>query len=153
MAFPANASLYAGLASSLQASLQTTPTSAFTSDSSFTSQYGPVTFDAFNSVGVASAETPVDAATAAQVESSLDSPTAAPGLASVGGTLRPAQAASLARIEGYGTFIPVDGYSPPPPPLAPPPPPIPPPPPGATAAPTVATPAPTPTGTSSSVGD
>ena len=160
MTFPANTSQYSGLASSLRASLQSNPSSAFASDSSFLSQYGPVTFDALNSVGMqtgpfSSLAPSAEPVYVAQIEGSTDNPAAAQEGPSADGVLHPIAAANLARIEGYGTFIPVDGYSPPPPPLSPPPPPISPPPLGATAAPTViaATPTPTPTESSSSVGD
>lgn len=156
--FPANTSQYSGLASSLRAALQSNPSSAFASDSSFLSRYGPVTFDALNSVGMqtgtfSSLAPTVEPVHIAQIEDGIVSPAAAPEVQSAGDVLRPIAAANLARIEGYGTFIPVDGYSPPPPPLSPPPPPISPPPPGATAAPTVVAATPTPTASSSSVGD
>lgn len=163
MIFPAANPPYPSPAPSLEASLRTNPASAFISDSSFASQYGPVTFDGFGLMGVGGGAAPTPAPPgAAEVEGSLDNPPDGPGLQALGEVLPPIEAARLARIEGYGTFIPVTGYSPPPPSPPPPPqPPVAPPPPGATAAPTVAatqgvttptsTPTPTPTGTSSSV--
>lgn len=176
LAFPAPTPLYTTLASSMEASLRTNPPSAFTSDPSFASQYGPVTFQGFSFVGpggTALSPGPPDAAgvegslDSSPSEGSLDSSPGAPGLQALGEVLRPIEAAKLARIEGYGTFIPVNGYSPPPPPPNPPSSPPSPPlslPPGATAAPTVTatpgvaspgaatpTPTPAPAETSSSV--
>ena len=156
-AFPANTSLYSGLASTLEASLRSSPSSAFTSDTSFTSQYGPVAFGSFNLVGFSTFGMTAPSAKSARVphsEGSNDSRATASQLQTDADTLQPIAVASLARIEKYGTYIPIDGYSPPPPPLSPPPPPISPLPPGATAAPTVTatTPTPTPTTSSSSVG-
>ena len=150
VAFPAATPVYSSHASSLESSLHTNPQSAFTSDASFASQYGPVAFDSFSlQAGVATAAPPRASLGAAGIEGGADTPPAVsppPAL----DVLRPIEAVSAARVHiEYGTFIPVDGYSPPPPP------PSFPPPPGATVAPTVAatlTPTPTPTTASSSVG-
>lgn len=157
--FPSNSSSYAALAASLEAYLQTSPNAVFDSDSTFASQYGPVTFSSFNSVGLQLVVPSLDQSDPAQVEGSVDSPFAAPELHTQSNDLSPIEAGDMARIEStYGTYIPVDGYSPPPPPSSPPPPPIPPPPPGATATASTAataaaaTPTPTPTAVSSAVG-
>ena len=157
--FPSNTTSYAALAASLETYFQTSPNAVFASDSTFASQYGPVTFSSFNSVGLHSTPAPLPQSGFAQIEGNVDLPSAAPELLNLGASLSPIEAGDMARIEsnGYGTYIPVNGYEPPPPPPAsPPPPPASPPPPGATIASTAATatatPTPTPTETSSAVG-
>lgn len=155
LVFPSNSSTYAALAASLEAYLQTNPDAAFASDSTFTSQYGPVVFSGFNSVGLDPNAPPLYQSDFAQVEGSVDTSPAAPELHIQGASLAPIEAGDMARIEStYGTYIPVGGYSPPPPPLSPPPPPFSPPPPGSTTATAAATTTatPTPTATSSAVG-
>lgn len=158
LGFPTNSTSYAALAASLEDYFQTSPNAVFASDSTFASQYGPVTFSSFNSVGLNSTTAPLPQSGFAQNEGNADVPSAAPELLTLGASLSPIEAGDMARIEsnGYGTYIPVNGYEPPPPPASPPPPPASPPPPGATtasnAATATATPTPTPTETSSAVG-
>ena len=159
--FPSNSTSYAALAASLEEYFQTSPDAVFASDSTFASQYGPVTFSSFNSVGLNFTTALLPQSNFAQIEGNVDVPSAAPELLTLGASLSPIEAGDMARIEsnGYGTYIPVNGYEPPPPPPAsPPPPPASPPPPGATTASTAATATatatatPTPTETSSAVG-
>lgn len=158
--FPSNSTAYAALAASLETYFQTSPNAVFASDSTFASQYGPVVFISFNSVGFNSTTALLPQSSFAQIEGNVDVPAAAAEMLTLGASLSPIEAGEMARIESsnYGTYIPVNGYEPPPPPPASPPPPPPsPPPPGtntassatATANPTATA---TPTATSSAVG-
>ena len=156
--FPSNTTSYAALATTIY--FQTSPNAVFASDSTFASQYGPVVFSNFNSVGLNFTTALLPQSGFAQIEGNVDTPSAAPELLTLGASLSPIEAGDMARIESssYGTYIPVNGYEPPPPPpTSPPPPPPSPPPPGTTTASTgtataTATPTPTPTATSSAVG-
>ena len=156
--FPSNTTSYAALATTIY--FQTSPNAVFASDSTFASQYGPVVFSNFNSVGLNFTTALLPQSGFAQIEGNVDTPSAAPELLTLGASLSPIEAGDMARIESssYGTYIPVNGYEPPPPPpTSPPPPPPSPPPPGTNTASTgtataTPTPTPTPTATSSAVG-
>lgn len=62
--FPADSFTLSGFAASLQAHLMASPMAAFTSDSSFASDYGPVSFSRFNLVGRNDALHPIKSADA-----------------------------------------------------------------------------------------
>ena len=116
--FPSNSSAYRSIASYLQARMLSSSSAIFSSDSAFASDYGPVTFSGFDSVGESLTAPPVMRdSELAQTEGNIDGTSAASTSHTQGREIASVEAGDIASAE-YGTFIPVNGYSPPPPPPA-----------------------------------